>query len=469
MTTRFDAIIIGTGQAGPPLASRLADAGQKVAIIERKLFGGTCVNVGCIPTKTLIASARAAHVARHASDLGVRLDGRVEVDMAKVKARKDEIMRGSNEGVEGWLKAMDGCTVYESHARFEGPRRVRVKGERLEAEKIFVNVGGRATVPDMPGIADTPFFTNSGMMQVDFLPEHLAIVGGSYIGLEFAQMYRRFGSKVTVIEMSDRLIPREDPDISAEVKKILAAEGIKIRLNAKCIAVKRHGNGIAVTAECTEGPPEVLASHLLMAGAANRRGERLCTLRRARSRAVATDDHGYIRVDDSLATSVAGIWALGDCNGRGAFTHTSYNDYEIVAANLLDGGQRRLADRIPAYALYIDPPLGRAGQSEQQVRASGRKALVGTLAMSSVGRARERGETRGFMKILIDAESEKILGTAMLGIEGDEVAQSILGLMYAGASYKVIERAMYVHPTVSEYLPTLVGDLRKVRKGPAAR
>jgi pyruvate/2-oxoglutarate dehydrogenase complex dihydrolipoamide dehydrogenase (E3) component len=465
MPTRFDAIIIGTGQAGPPLASRLTEAGQKVAIIERKLFGGTCVNVGCIPTKTLVASARAAHVARHAGEFGVTIGGRVDVDMAKVKARKDEIVRGSNEGIEGWLKSMERCTIYEGHARFEGPHRVRVKGERLEAEKIFINVGGRATVPDMPGIADTPFLTNSGMMQVDFLPEHLAIVGGSYIGLEFAQMYRRFGSKVTVIEMSDRLIPREDPDISAEVKKILAAEGIKLRLNAKCIAVKRHGNGIAVTAECSEGPPEILASHLLMAVGRTPNTDDL-GLDKA---GIATDARGYITVDDELQTSVPGVWAMGDCNGRGAFTHTSYNDYEIVAANLLDGGHRRLSDRIPAYALYIDPPLGRAGQSEQEVRASGRKALVGTLAMSSVGRARERSETRGFMKILIDAESEKILGTAMLGIEGDEVAQSILGLMYAGASYKVIERAMYVHPTVSEYLPTLVGDLRKVRKPAGAR
>jgi len=465
MTTRFDAIIIGTGQAGPPLAARLTEAGMKTAIIERKLFGGTCVNVGCIPTKTLVASARAAHVARHAGDFGVRVDGRVEVDMVKVKARKDEIVRGSNEGIEGWLKSMDRLTVYEGHARFEGPHRVRVKGERLEAEKIFINVGGRATVPDMPGIADTPFLTNSGMMQVDFLPEHLAIVGGSYIGLEFAQMYRRFGSKVTVIEMSDRLIPREDPDISAEVKRILAAEGIKLRLNAKCIAVEKRGNGIAVVAECTDGPPEILASHLLMAVGRTANTDDL-GLDKA---GIATDARGYITVDDELKTSVPGVWAMGDCNGRGAFTHTSYNDYEIVAANLLDGGHRRLADRIPAYALYIDPPLGRAGQSEQEVRASGRKALVGTLAMSSVGRARERSETRGFMKILIDAESEKILGTAMLGIEGDEVAQSILGLMYAGASYKVIERAMYVHPTVSEYLPTLVGDLRKIRPAAAAR
>jgi len=459
MTTRFDAIIIGTGQAGPPLAARLTDAGMKTAIIERKLFGGTCVNVGCIPTKTLVASARAAHVARHAADFGV-VGGPVGIDMARVKARKDAIVRQSNEGVAGWLKAMDRLTVYEGHARFDGPHRVRVKGERLEAERIFVNVGGRAHVPDLPGLAGVPYLTNSSMMAVDFLPAHLAIVGGSYIGLEFAQMYRRFGSRVTVIEMNDRLIPREDPDISAAVKRILAAEGIKFRLSAKCLAVAKRSDQIAVAVDCASGAPEILASHLLLAvGRIPNTGD--LGLDKA---GVATDARGFITVDDELRTNVPGIWALGDCNGRGAFTHTSYNDYEILAANLLDGGKRRLSDRIPAHALYIDPPLGRAGQNEHEVRASGRKALVGKLAMSSVGRARERGESQGLMKILIDAESERILGTAMLGIEGDEVAQSILGLMYAGASYKVIERAMYVHPTVSEYLPTLVGDLRPLRR-----
>ena len=460
MTTRFDAIVIGTGQAGPPLAARLTEAGMKTAIIERKLFGGTCVNVGCIPTKTLVASARAAYVARRAADFGVVLDGPVSVDMAKVKARKDAIVRESNQGIAGWLKSMDRLTVYEGHARFDGPHRVRVKGERLEAERIFINVGGRAYVPDLPGLAGVPYLTNSSMMAVDFLPPHLAIVGGSYVGLEFAQMYRRFGSRVTVIEMSDRLIPREDPDIAAAVKRILAAEGIKLRLSATCLAAEKRGDQIAIAVDCADGPPEILASHLLLAvGRIPNTGD--LGLDKA---GIATDARGFITVDDELRTSVPGIWALGDCNGRGAFTHTSYNDYEIVAANLLDGGTRRLSDRIAAYALYIDPPLGRAGQGEREVRAAGRKALVGKLAMSSVGRARERGETQGLMKILIDAESERIFGTAMLGIEGDEVAQSILGLMYAGASYKVIERAMYVHPTVSEYLPTLVGDLRPLRR-----
>ena len=457
MTTTYDAIIVGTGQAGPPLAARLTAAGMKTAIVERKRFGGTCVNVGCIPTKTLVASARAAHVARRAADYGVVIDGPVGVDMARVKARKDAIVRESSEGIEGWLKSMARLTVLEGHARFEGPRRLRVKGELLEAERIFVNVGGRALVPDIPGLAAVPYLTNSGMMEIDRLPAHLAILGGSYIGLEFAQMYRRFGSRVTVIELGDRLVPREDPDISAAVKRILAAEGVRFRLGATGLSVGRRDDQIAIA---LDGAPEILASHLLLAVGRVPNTDDL-GLDRA---GIATDARGYIVVDDALRTSVPGIWALGDCNGRGAFTHTSYNDYEIVAANLLDGGARRLSARIAAYALYIDPPLGRAGLSEREVRATGRKALVGKLAVSSVGRARERGETQGLMKILVDAESERILGAAMLGIEGDEVAQSILGLMQAGASYKVIERAMYVHPTVSEYLPTLVGDLRPLRR-----
>ena len=457
MTTTYDAIIVGTGQAGPPLAARLTAAGMKTAIVERKRFGGTCVNVGCIPTKTLVASARAAHVARHAADYGVVIDGPVGVDMARVKARKDAIVRESSEGIEGWLKSMARLTVLEGHARFEGPRRLRVKGELLEAERIFVNVGGRALVPGIPGLAAVPYLTNSGMMEIDRLPAHLAILGGSYIGLEFAQMYRRFGSRVTVIELGDRLVPREDPDISAAVKRILAAEGVRFRLGATGLSVGRRGDQIGIT---VDGAPEILASHLLLAVGRVPNTDDL-GLDRA---GIATDARGYIVVDDELRTSVPGIWALGDCNGRGAFTHTSYNDYENVAANLLDGGARRLSDRIAAYALYIDPPLGRAGLSEREVRATVRKALVGKLAMSSVGRARERGETQGLMKILVDAESERILGAAMLGIEGDEVAQSILGLMQAGASYKVIERTMYVHPTVSEYLPTLVGDLRPLRR-----
>ena len=456
MTEKYDAIVIGTGQSGPALAVRLANAGRKTAIIERKLFGGTCVNVGCIPTKTLIASARAAHVARHGADFGVAIDGNITVDMMRVKARKDSVVRQSNEGVTKWLRNTPNLTVLEGHARLEGPRTVRVNERLLEAAEIFLNVGGRASVPDMPGITKVGYLTNSSMMEIDFLPEHLIIIGGSYIGLEFAQMYRRFGSRVTVVEMGPRLIAREDEEVSAAIQKILEGEGIEIRLNAKCITVAKRGNGVAAGVSCDGGPPQVMGSHLLLAVGRVPNTNDL-GLEKA---GVKIDARGYFEVDDELRTNVPGIWALGDANGRGAFTHTSYNDYEIVAANLLDGGRRRVTDRIPAYALYIDPPLGRAGMTEREVRASGRKALAAKMMMSRVGRARERGETQGFMSILVDAENKLILGAALLGIEADEAIHSILDVMYAGAPYTVIQQAVHIHPTVTELIPTLLADLK---------
>jgi pyruvate/2-oxoglutarate dehydrogenase complex dihydrolipoamide dehydrogenase (E3) component len=456
MTERYDTIVIGTGQAGPPLAVRLAAAGRKTAIIERLRLGGTCVNNGCIPTKTLIASARAAYVARRGGDFGVAIDGAIKVDMARVKARKDAVVRQSTDGLTGWLGTTPGVSLIHGHARFESARSVRVGDRLLEADQIFINVGGRASVPDMPGIAEVPYLDNSTMMGVDFLPEHLVIVGGSYIGLEFAQMYRRFGSRVTVIEMGPRLIGREDDEVSAEIKKILEAEGIAFRLNAKCVAVARRGKDLTVQVSCEEEPREIVGSHLLLAV-----GRVPNTTDLGLDKAgVATDARGYIVVDDQLQTNVPGIWALGDANGRGAFTHTSYNDYEIVAANLLDGEKRRVSDRIPTYALFIDPPLGRAGMTERDARASGGKVLVATMPMTRVGRAKERGETQGFMKVLVDAESERILGAALLGLDGDEIVHSLLDIMYAGAPYTVIRRAMHIHPTVTELIPTLLGSLK---------
>jgi pyruvate/2-oxoglutarate dehydrogenase complex dihydrolipoamide dehydrogenase (E3) component len=456
MTERYDAIVIGTGQAGPSLAVRLAAAGRKTAIIERKRIGGTCVNNGCIPTKTLIASARAAHVARRGADFGVTIAGAIGVDMARVKVRKDTVVRHSTDGLTSWLGSTPGLTQISGHARFESARTLRVGDRLLEADQFFINVGGRAAVPDLQGLAEVPYFDNSSMMQVDFLPEHLVIVGGSYIGLEFAQMYRRFGSRVTVIEMGPRVIGREDDEVSAAIKQILEGEGVVFRLNATCVAVARRDQGVAARVVCDEAPPEIAGSHLLLAtGRVPNTGD--LGLDRA---GVKTDPRGYIVVDDELRTSVANIWALGDANGRGAFTHTSYNDYEIVAANLLDGGSRRVSDRIQAYALFIDPPLGRAGVTEREVRASGRKALVATLPMTRVGRAFERGETQGFMKVLVDAQTEQILGAALLGIDGDEVVHSLLDLMYARASYTLLRRAMHIHPTVTELIPTLLSRLQ---------
>ena len=456
MSERYDAIVIGTGQAGPSLAVRFAKAGRRTAIIERKRFGGTCVNNGCIPTKTLIASARAAHVARSAKAWGVVVPPGVEVDMRAVKARKDGVVRQSNEGVVNWLRGTRGLTVIEAHARFEGPHLVRAGDALLEAPQIFVNVGGRAGVPPITGIDTVPYLDNVTMMDVDTLPPHLVIVGGSYIGLEFAQMYRRFGSEVTVIEMEPQLIGREDPEVCAAIKEILEAEGITVRLNAKCLAVRREGDRIAVGVECKQDPQETVGTHLLLAAGRRPNTDDLGCERAG----IALDKRGYIVVDDALRTDVDGIFALGDVNGRGAFTHTSYNDYEIVAANVLDGESRRVTDRIPTYALFVDPPLGRAGMTEREARASGRSVLAATMPMSRVGRAKERGETAGFMKVLVDADTKHILGAALLGIEGDEVIHAFLEVMYAGAPYTTIERAMHIHPTVTELIPTLLGHLK---------
>ena len=451
----YDAIVIGTGQAGPYLTSRLAAAGMKVAVIERKDFGGTCVNTGCIPTKTMVASAYAARVATRAAEYGVEV-GPVRVDMKRVMARKDEVSKQSRVGLEDWLEHMENCTIYRGHARFESTHELSVGAQRLRAEKLFINVGGRALVPDMPGIGEVGFLTNTSMMSVDFLPKHLIVVGGSYIGLEFGQMFRRFGSEVTVIEMGPRLIGREDEDISTAVREIVEHEGVRVRLNAKCISFARRGDGIAASVDCTDGAPQVQGSHLLLAV-----GRRPNTDDLGLDRAgIAVDERGYIVVDDELRTSVPGIWALGDCNGKGAFTHTSYNDAEIVIANLLENDRRRVSDRITAYALYVDPPLARAGMTEAEIRKSGRKVLVAKRPMTRVGRAVEKGETQGFMKIAVDAESGAILGAAILGTGGDEVIHSILDVMYAKAPWTVIRRAMHIHPTVSELVPTMLSELR---------
>lgn len=455
MADHFDAIIIGTGQAGPSLAGRLAGAGMTVAIVERNLFGGTCVNTGCIPTKTMVASAYAAHLARRGLEYGVNT-GPVRVDMKRVKSRKDEVSGKSRTGVESWLKGMERCTVIEGHAQFESAHEVRVGEQMLTAERIFINAGGRAWVPALPGLDQVSYLTNSSMMEVDYLPGHLIIVGGSYIGLEFGQMFRRFGSEVTIIEKSSRLVPREDEDVSQEILEILQAEGIEVRLNADCIGFERHGEAIAARVSCTSGAPTVAGSHLLLA-----MGRRPNTDDLGLAHAgVEVDERGYIVVDDQLSTSVPGIWALGDCNGRGAFTHTSYNDYEIVAANLLDNGTRRVTDRITAYALYIDPPLGRAGMTEHEARKSGRPVRVGKRPMTRVGRAVEKGETHGFMKIVVDGKTNEILGAAILGTGGDESIHCILDLMYARAPHTLLQRAMHIHPTVSELLPTIAGELQ---------
>jgi pyruvate/2-oxoglutarate dehydrogenase complex dihydrolipoamide dehydrogenase (E3) component len=459
VTEHYDAIVIGTGQAGPPLATRFASSGKKTAIIERKLFGGTCVNVGCVPSKTLIASARAAHVARHGADFGVMIEGPVRVDMARVRARKNAVVKESSDGLITWLKSTPNLTVIEGHARFLGDHVISVNGLTLEAAQIFINVGGRPLIPALPGLPEIDYLTSSSIMDLDTLPAHLLIIGGSYIGLEFAQMYRRFGSQVTVVESAPNLIAREDDEVSLAVQRILENEGVEIRLNAKHLRVAAAGKAISLHAECDGCEVEITGSHLLLAvGRVPNTGDLGLD-----HTGIKTDARGFIVVDDQLATSVPGIYALGDANGRGAFTHTAYNDHEIVAANLLDGEKRRVSDRISAYALYTDPPLGRVGMSEREARASGREILVGKMPMTRVGRARERGETQGFMQVLVDAETQKILGAALLGIEADEVVHSILNVMYANRPYTVIQRSMPIHPTVSELIPTLLGHLKPLQ------
>ena len=456
MTSNYDAIVIGTGQSGPALAARLHKEGQKTAIIERKLVGGTCVNVGCTPTKTLVGSARIAYLARQAREFGISIDGDIAVDMGRVKARKDAIAGASNQGVTDWLDGMDNVDLIRGHARFVAAHSVEVNGAVLEADRIFINLGARARVPDWPGIGDVPYFTNSSIMDVDFLPEHLIIIGGSYIGLEFAQMYRRFGSEVTVIEMHDRIIGRDDEDVSDAVLDILEGEGVKFRLQADCIEARAISDGIVVRVTCEEGPEEETGSHLLIAVGRVPNTDDL-GLEEA---GIEANQFGFIDVDDALHTNVPGVWAIGDVNGQGAFTHTSYNDYEIVAANLFDDDERKVSDRILCYGLFIDPPLGRVGMTEKQVRDSGRKALVGKRMMTRVARAKEFGETRGFIKIIVDADTEEILGAAILGLNGDEAIHCLLDTMYARQPYTVISRAVHIHPTVAELIPTVLQELQ---------
>ncbi len=452
---KFDAIIIGAGQAGPSLAGRLTGAGMKVALIERKFIGGTCVNAGCMPTKTLVASARAAQVARQGADYGVLVRGGIDIDMPKVKSRADTVIANARRNLEQWLTGMAGLTLVRGAARFDGPQSVVVEGKRLSAPRIFINVGARPVRPRLHGIDDVAYLTSTSILALDHVPRHLVVVGGSYIGLEFAQMYRRFGSDVTIVERGPRLIAREDDDVSDAIAKILANEGIAIRTNAECIGFARHADGVAVNVDCTAGPPEMIGSHVLLAVGRMPNTDDLGL----QAAGVAVDERGYIRVNDRLETNVSGIWALGDCNSRGAFTHTSYNDYEIVAANLLDGGDRKVSERIATHALYIDPPLGRVGMTEREARASGRPLLIAKRPMARVGRAVEKGETQGFMKAVADAETKQVLGAAILGVEGDEAIHGIIDAMNAKVPYPVLQWAVPIHPTVSELIPTLLGDL----------
>jgi pyruvate/2-oxoglutarate dehydrogenase complex dihydrolipoamide dehydrogenase (E3) component len=456
MSNSFDVIVVGAGQSGPFLGARFAEAGKRVAIIEKRWLGGTCVNDGCIPTKTLVASARAAWVARNAARWGVAIGGPVSVDMAKVKARKDEIVAESRHSLTTWLGGLSTLEVIEGSAAFVDAHTLRVGGRDVTGDKIFLNLGARPVVPRIPGLSDVPYLTSESIMDVDKLPAHLIVLGGSYIGLEFAQMYRRFGSQVIVIERADRLIAREDPETSTEVAAILAGEGIDIVCGAEATKVTGKAGDLRVEITAGGATRTIAGSHLLVAI-----GRAPATTGIGLDAAgVTVDDRGYITTDDKLVTSVPHIWALGDVNGRGGFTHTSWDDYQVVAANLLDGKHRRVTERIPIYAVFIDPPLARCGMTETEARASGRRVLVGKRAMARVGRARERGETAGFIQILVDGDSRAILGATILGVEGDEAIHSIVDTMYADVPYTVLQRAVHAHPTVSELIPTVLDSLK---------
>jgi pyruvate/2-oxoglutarate dehydrogenase complex dihydrolipoamide dehydrogenase (E3) component len=467
MPQHFDAVVIGTGQGGAPLAVRLGESGRQTAVIERAAFGGTCVNVGCTPTKSYVASARAAHVARHAADLGVQVSGSISVDLAAVKARKDRIIGQSRDGVEQWLRGADKVAVFNGHARFTGAHTLAISGpdgqllNELSADEIYINTGTRAVVPPLDGLERIRYYTNSNLLELTELPSHLVIVGSSYIALEFAQIFRRFGSHVTVLVRGERVLSREDADFAESVRAVLAREGVEFRFGVQPSRVEPHphrANEVCIGFE--QNVPAMEASHLLFATGREPNTDDLGLA----AAGIEVDRHGTIPVDGSLRTNVPGVWAIGDVNGRGAFTHTSYDDYQIVAANLVDANARSVDSRIMAYAVFVDPPLARVGMSEAEVRKSGRDALIATMPMSRVGRARERGETDGFMKVMVDAQSKKILGAAIHGIEGDEAIHTFIDIMTAGAPYPTLQYAMHIHPTISELVPTLLDGLKPMQR-----
>lgn len=450
----YDAIIIGSGQAGTPLAFKFASKDKKVAFIEKEHFGGTCLNEGCTPTKTYVASARRMFDAQNGEHMGITIPEGATANLPKIRKRKDDLIKSSVDGLTRALDNNKNIDVFTGIASFTGPKTVIVNGKEIEGKQIFINVGTHARVP--AGFEGVDFLTNKEILQLNELPEHLIIAGGSYIGLEFGQIFRRFGSRVTIIEMHDHLISREDEDVSETIQEILEKEGIQFRLNATCLNGSQDENGkITVKVDCMQGSPEISGSHLLLATG---RVPNTDTLNLTAA-GIDMDDRGYIKVNDYLETNVSGVYALGDCNRKGAFTHTSYNDYEIVAENLFDGKNRRVSDRILTYGLFIDPPLGRAGMTLAQAKSSGKNIRVGYRKMENVARAREKGETAGFMRVIIDDDTDRILGASILGVGGDEIISSILNIMYADEPYTVIRDSVQVHPTVSELIPTMLESL----------
>jgi pyruvate/2-oxoglutarate dehydrogenase complex dihydrolipoamide dehydrogenase (E3) component len=454
---KFDVIVIGSGQSGTPLVFKMASAGKKVAFIEKKHFGGTCINNGCTPTKAYVASARRIWVASRGEDLGVIIPKGALVDLKKVKERKDALIKESIDSIGKGVEDDDNITLFEGEARFTGEKTVSVNNTELKADEIYINVGARAVIPDP--FRELDYLTNESILQLEELPDHLIIIGGSYLGLEFAQIFRRFGSMVTVVEKDPKIIGREDDEISGQILDFLKEEGIEFRLSATCIeGIKNRDGSVTLKLECDEGEPEVTGSHILLAVGRRPNTDTL----NPEAGGIEIDERGYIRVDDFLETRVKGVYALGDCNGKGAFTHTSYNDYEIIAANRFSGESRKVTDRIMTYCLYTDPPLGRAGMNKTEAKGKGYEIMEAKMPMDKINRAREKGETRGSMSVIVDSKTSKILGASVLGVGGDEIISGILNIMYAGVSYTVIRDSVIPHPTVSELIPSMLERLEKV-------
>ena len=453
----FDAIIVGSGQAGNPLALALAKQKWKVAIVEKGALGGTCVNTGCTPTKAYVASARAAWAISNAPNLGIDVPKSPKVSLKAIKKRKDKLVNESRLGIRKSLADSPQVSMIRGTATFLDKTRLKVGSRILKSYKIFLNVGARAGVPE--GFEEVEYLTNSSILQLDKIPDHLVIVGGSYIGLEFAQIFKRLGSKVTILEMGANLISKEDKDTSEIVRAILENEGIKIICGAKCLKGKnKKSGGVTVTFHKDDHDKQVSGSHLLIATGRIPNSDLL----KVGKANLEINEKGYIEVNSKLETNIEGIYALGDCNGKGAFTHTSYNDYEIMEDQLFGEKKRTLDDRIINYALYIDPPLGRAGMTLAQAKKSGKKLLFARMPMSEISRAKEKGETQGKMEVIVDADSDQILGAAVLGTGGDEIIGTFLTAMYAKLSYKKLMKSVQTHPTVTELIPTLLQQLKPV-------
>ena len=451
---KFDAIIIGTGQAGPSLATSLANHGKKTVIIEKNLLGGTCVNVGCTPTKAYVASARRAYIAGNSEDMGVKINGNVSIDLKTIKKRKDDLIQNSRNGLEKMFGDNENITLIRGAARFLDDHTVQVEDEIYTADNLYINVGARPRIPDE--FRNISYLTNESILELEEVPEHLAIVGGGYIGLEFAQMFRRFGSKVTVLDRNERLLKKEDPEFGEALAKVFEEEAIDITLNSNCIAAKELSGKFEISVDCKGEETTLECTHVLIATGRVPNTSKLGL----ENTNVKLDERGYIEVDDELKTSVENIWALGDCNGKGAFTHTAYNDFQIVNSHLFETKKRKVSDRFTCYAIFTDPPLARVGKNATEIKEAGISAKIASRPMSKIARAKEMGETAGIIKIFIETDTKKILGATFLGIGADEYIHTVIDQMYAGQPFEVIRDAVHIHPTVSELIPTMLENLK---------